>query len=72
MMSGVILACGLVTCHFVYSRGLVKRGSSHYLLFDVFIIFDDIVFMDSDRYYVFFDRLLPFSKLSEYRCRTRF
>jgi hypothetical protein len=72
MMSGVVLACGLVTFYFVYSRGLVKCGPSHYLLFGVFIIFEDIVFMDSDSCYVFFDRLLPFSKLSEYRCRTRF
>jgi hypothetical protein len=28
--------------------------------------------MNSDRYDVFFDRLLPCSKLPEYRCRIRF
>jgi hypothetical protein len=72
MMSGVVLACGLVTCHLVYSHGLVNRGSSHVLLFGVFIVFEDIVFMDSDRYCVFFDRPLPFSKLPEYRCCIQF
>jgi hypothetical protein len=67
MMSGVVLACGLITCHLVYSRGLVNHGSSHVLQFDMFIIF-----VDSDRYCVFFDWLLPFSKLPKYRCRICF
>jgi hypothetical protein len=35
MMSGVVLARGLVTCHLVYSRGLVNHGYSHVLLFVV-------------------------------------
>ena len=71
-MSSVVLACSLVTCHLVYSRGLVNRGSSHVLLFGMFIVFYNIVFMDFDHYCIFFDRLLPFSKLPKYRCHIRF
>jgi hypothetical protein len=72
MMSDVVLACGLITSHLVYSHGLVNHGSSHVLQFDMFIIFENIVFVDSDRYCVFFDWLLSFSKLPKYRCRICF
>jgi hypothetical protein len=49
----VVSACDFVNCGFIYHchvRWIELYVSSHVLRFDVFIVFEDIVLMDSDRY----------------------